>query len=115
MDKIRAEEHEAHTTNRAELEEGLEGVKLALKILREYYAKEDKAHKAAEGAASGIIGLLEVIESDFTKGLAEMIATEETAAADYDKETKESEILKVTMEQDVKYKTKEAGDLDQTE
>merc|ERR1719439_354254 len=113
MDKIRQEEHEAYTTNRAELEEGLEGVKLGLKILREYYAKEDKAHSAAEGAASGIIGLLEVIESDFTKGLAEMIAAEETAAADYDKETKENEILKVTMEQDVKYKTKEAGDLDQ--
>merc|ERR1719310_2206825 len=113
MDKIRAEEHEVYTTNRAELEEGLEGVKLALKILREYYAKEDKAHAAAEGAASGIIGLLEVIESDFTKGLAEMIATEETAAADYDKETKENEILKATMEQDVKYKTKEFTELDQ--
>merc|ERR1719498_1999130 len=42
--------------------------------LREYYAKEDKAHKAAEGAGGGIIGMLEVIESDFSKGLAEMIS-----------------------------------------
>merc|ERR1719359_830281 len=41
MDKVRQEEHEAYTTNRAEMEEGLEGVKLALKILREYYAKEE--------------------------------------------------------------------------
>merc|ERR1719378_372043 len=113
MDKIRQEEHAIFVEQKAEMEEGLQGVKLALKILREYYAKEDKSHSAAEGAASGIIGLLEVIESDFTKGLAEMIATEETAAADYDKETKENEILKATMDQDVKYKTKEAGDLDQ--
>merc|ERR1719386_156769 len=57
MDKIRGEEHEAYTTNRAELEEGLQGVKLALKILREYYAKKDKAHAAADGASTGIIGL----------------------------------------------------------
>merc|ERR1719199_365430 len=72
MDKIRQEEHEAYTTNRAEMEEGLQGVKLALKVLREYYAKEDKAHGAAEGAATGIIGLLEVVESDFTKSLADI-------------------------------------------
>merc|ERR1719335_1579137 len=49
MDKIREEEHAAYVTNKAEMEEGLEGVKLALKILREYYAKEDKSHEAAEG------------------------------------------------------------------
>merc|ERR1719360_124201 len=58
------------------MEQGLKGVKLALKILNEYYAKEGKAHGAAEGAGSGIIGMLEVIESDFTKGLTEMIAAE---------------------------------------
>merc|ERR1719158_2829914 len=94
MDKIRSEEHEIYTTNRPEMEEGVEGVKLALKILREYYAKEDKAHAAAEGAATGIIGLLEVVESDLTKGLAEMIATEEAAVAEYERQTKENEILR---------------------
>merc|ERR1719301_258746 len=94
------------------MEEGLEGVKLALKVLREYYAKEDTAHDAAVGAGGGIIGMLEVIESDFSKGLAELIAEEEAAAAEYDKLTKENEISKVTKEQDVKYKTKNAKELD---
>merc|ERR1719183_414220 len=112
MDKIRQEEHGIYTTNRPELEEGLEGVKLALKVLREYYAKEDKAHAAAEGAGGGIIAMLEVIESDFTKGLSEMISAEENAAAEYDRVTKENEIAKVTKEQDVKYKTKNAKELD---
>merc|ERR1719446_1166065 len=41
-----------------------------------------------------------------------MISTEEAAAAEYDKLTKENEIMKVTKEQDVKYKTQEATGLD---
>merc|ERR1719326_1420806 len=112
MDKIRAEEKAAYDKNSAEMEQGLEGVKLALKVLREYYAKEDKGHEAAEGAGGGIIGMLEVIESDFSKGLAEMISAEETAQAEYDKVSKENAIMKTTKEQDVKYKTKEAKSLD---
>jgi len=112
MDKIRAEEKAAYDKNKPEMEQGLEGIKLALKVLRDYYAKEDKGHEAAEGAGGGIIGMLEVIESDFTKGLAEMISIEEAAVAEYEKVTKENEILKVTKEQDVKYKTKEATGLD---
>merc|ERR1719161_1804777 len=68
MDKLRAEEKAAFDKNSAEMEKGIKGVKLALKVLNEYYAKEDKAHSSADGAGSGIIGLLEVCESDFTKG-----------------------------------------------
>jgi len=114
MDKIRAEEKETYASNKADMEQGLQGVKLALKLLGEYYAKEDKAHAAAEGAGDGIIGLLEVVESDFTKGLAEMTSTEESAQAAYEAQTKENEIEKVTKEQDVKYKTKESTELDKT-
>merc|ERR1712039_303017 len=113
MNKMRAEENAAFKTNKADMEQGLEGVKLALKILREYYAQGDAAHAAAEGAGNGIIGLLEVIESDFSQALAEFITVEETAAATYDKESKENEIEKTTKEQDVKYKNKESTDLDQ--
>merc|ERR1712039_39235 len=46
MNKMRAEENAAFKTNKADMEQGLEGVKLALKILREYYAKGDAAHAA---------------------------------------------------------------------
>jgi len=111
MDKLREEESEAFKKNKAELEQGLEGVKLALKVLSDYY-DSDAAHNAAEGAGSSIIGLLEVAESDLEKELAEVIATEEMAAADYEKETKENAIDKATKEQDVKYKAKEADELD---
>merc|ERR1719160_1222819 len=112
MDKVRKEENDEFVANKAEMEQGLEGIRLALKVLREYYAKADKGHDAAEGSASGIIGLLEVAESDFSKGLSDMESEEEQAAVEYEQTTKENEILKATKEQDVKYKTKEAKGLD---
>merc|ERR1719420_2010500 len=110
MDKVRAEEKALYEHDKPEMEEGLEGIKLALKVLRDYYAKKQEG--SAQGAGGGIIGMLEVIESDFSKGLAEMISNEEAAAAEYEKVTKENEITKTTKEQDVKYKTKEATGLD---
>merc|ERR1712151_534996 len=103
MDKMRSNENAAFKKNKADMEQGLEGVKMALKILREYYA-QDKEHSAAEGSSEGIIGLLEVVESDFSKALAEFTTTEASAAAAYDKGTKENEIEVATKEQDVLYK-----------
>merc|ERR1719387_1935987 len=38
MDKLRSEEKSAFDTNSAEMEKGLDGIKLALKVLNEYYA-----------------------------------------------------------------------------
>jgi len=114
MDKIRAEEKAQWEVNSAEMEKGLNGIKLALKVLNEYYAKADKAHSSSDGASTGIIGLLEVCESDFSKGLTEMNAAEETAQNTYEQESNENEIEKTTKEQDVKYKTKEATGLDKS-
>jgi hypothetical protein len=113
-DKLRSEEKAAYEKNSAEMKQGIQGVKMALKVLKEYYATADKAHGAAEGAASGIIGLLEVCESDFTKGLTEMTAEEESAAADYEAYSKQNEIATVSKQQDVKYKTKDAAGLDKS-
>jgi C4-type Zn-finger protein len=113
-DKLRTEEKAAFDKNSAEMKQGIEGVKMALKVLKDYYAKEDKSHEASEGAASGIIGLLEVCESDFTKGLTEMTAQEESAAANYEAYVKEDEIATVKKQQDVKYKTQEAAALDKS-
>jgi hypothetical protein len=114
MDKIRGEEKAVYEKNRPEMEQGLKGVKLALKILNDYYAKADKSHDSSSGGASGIVGMLEVVESDFTKGLTEMIAAEEAAVAAYESETKDNEIEKATKEKDVEYKTKEFTSLDKT-
>jgi len=114
MDKLRAEEKAVYEKNKPELEQGIKGVKTALNVLRDYYAKDDKSHDSADGAGSGIIGLLEVVESDFSKALAEMQADEEASASEYDTVTKENDIAKATKEQDVKYKTKEHVGLDKS-
>jgi len=113
MDDLRAKEKAAFEKNKPEMEMGLKGVKLALKILNDYYATA-AAHGSSEGAGSGIIGMLEVIESDFTKGLSELEAIESQAASAYDAQTKENAVSKTTKEQDVKYKTKEAAGLDKS-
>jgi chromosome segregation ATPase len=111
-DKFRREENVAYKTNKAEMEEGLNGIKMALKVLRDYYAKSDKPHGAADGAASGIVGLLEVVESDFSKGLAEMNAVEDNAQVTYDAASRENEITTTMKTKDVEYKVKEHVGLD---
>merc|ERR1719217_361985 len=111
-DALRAEENAAYKKNSAEMKMGIKGVQTALKVLKDYYAKGQESHESADGAGSGIIGLLEVCESDFTKGLTEMTAQEETAAADYKAYVKEDEIATVKKQQDLKYKSKEAAGLD---
>lgn len=114
MDQIRAEEKAIFDQSSSDTQQALEGIKTALKVLNEYYSKSEKAHDASDGASSGIIGLLEVCESDFSKSLTEMTAAEESAVAAYEQETQENNILKVTKQQDVKYKTKESNGLDKS-
>merc|ERR1719325_460695 len=114
MNRIRQEEKAAFAESKAVLEKGLAGVKAALKILTEYYVQDGKAHDAADGAAGGIISLLEVVEADFSKNLAQITSDEEAAVAAHEKATKENEIEKTTKDQDVKYKVQESSDLDKT-
>merc|ERR1719361_1475407 len=93
------------------MEAGIDGVKIALKVLREYYANSDKAHVAAEGAGAGIIGLLEVAESDFMQGLAEMESNFANQKAAYEQTTKENQVTTAAKNQDVKYKSQEIANL----
>lgn len=111
MDKIRAQEKAVYDSQKKEMEDGVEGIKVALNILKEYYAS-DQAHEAADGSSSGVIGLLEVVESDFSKTLAEIQSGEDAAVAQYKTQTGDNEILKTTLDRDVKYKTKESMELD---
>jgi len=109
--KLRTEEKAIFEENKAVLDKGINGLKMALKVLKDYYSK-DAAHGSSGGASSGIIGLLEVALSDMEKDLAEITQIEDTAAAEFEKMTKEGALVKVTKDQDVKYKSQEATSLD---
>jgi len=127
MDKIRQEENAAYKEAKADLEKGVDGIRMALKVLRDYYDAGAAAaflqngdnqpavpetHDKSSGAGGGIIGMLEVIESDFAKNLAEVESEEDSAAVEYEKISQENRVSKSMKEQDVKYKTKEAAALD---
>merc|ERR1719476_374139 len=111
MDKLRAEENANFVAAKADMEKGLKGVKLALKILGEF-ASCTEGEK--QGAATSIIGMLEVVEADFEKKLIELVDAEEKAVAEYEAQTKDNGLEKVAKEKDVEYKTHEAAELDKS-
>jgi len=109
-DKVRAEEKEAWKSAKADFEGGLEGVGMALQVLRDYYAEKDEGDsllqtKKETGAASGIIGLLEVIESDFSKMLADGSAGEDASQKSYDQLTQDNKVATAAKTTESKFKT----------
>jgi hypothetical protein len=135
MDKIRQEAHADYETSKADLEQGLSGVRKALEILRDYYSSGAAAmiqddsqmsavmlqqpaapetHSKASGAGGSIISILEVCESDFATSLAKEQTEEDDSQSEYEKITQENKVTKATKEQDVKYKTQEAKSLQTT-
>jgi predicted nucleic acid-binding Zn-ribbon protein len=77
--------------------------KKALSFLQQPAAPEK--FKKSGGAGTGIIALLEVIESDLGKNLAQVQAEDAERAQKYQAETEENKISKAEKEQDVKLKT----------
>merc|ERR1719454_1285598 len=124
MDQIRSNQHAAYLKAKADLELGLEGLGKALSILRKYYQGDGAAmlqsqqpakpvfHSKAAGAGGGIIDILEVVESDFAKNLADEEATEADALSSYEARTQEIKVSMATKSQSVKYKVQEFKGLD---
>jgi len=133
MDKMRQDGHAAYLQAKADLEAGLEGVRKALGVLREYYGAgaallqgggglgaamrqpaAPELHAKAAGAGASIIGLLEVVESDFAKALAAEETEEDDAAAEYEKTTQANRVTETLKSQDVAYKTQAFKGLDKS-
>jgi chromosome segregation ATPase len=132
MDKTRADQNAAYVEAKADLEQGLIGVRQALELLRGYYGSaaliqsnggfdafmqqpaKPVIHSKATGAGDSITGILEVVESDFAKNLASEETEEADSAEDYEKTTQENAVTKTVKVQDVKYKTQEFVALDKS-
>merc|ERR1719379_2520496 len=122
--EMRNKEKDAWALAKADYEEGLSGIQMALEVLRDYYAsKDDKGDasllqsdlgrdmslaQTATQEPSGIIGMLEVAESDFTKLLAEGNADEDFAQKEYDTFMEDNRVATAAKEQEVKYKNMDA-------
>jgi len=132
LDTVRQESHADYVAAKADLELGLRGVRQASSLLRDYYGSsallQDDAkfgalmqqptapetHSKSLGAGGSIIDLLEVVESDFAKNLAEEETQETDSQSEYDKITQENSVTRTMKEQDVKYKQLESKSLDST-
>lgn len=113
MDKIRKLESNNFVKDKAEIEKGVEGVKIALRVLRDFYGEsEDKKSSSTASGASSIIGMLEVVESDFCSHLAQLITDEDQAQEAYDKETKDIEVEKAAKEEDLKFGVKRLAQIE---
>merc|ERR1719221_2161616 len=96
---------------KAKLEEGRKGITLAMSVLSEFYGK-DGTERGVSGAGGTIIGMLEMIEADLSKEMAEITSDEEAAVAEYKQVSSENAIQLVQKGEDVKYKTRESKQLD---
>jgi chromosome segregation ATPase len=113
MDRNRAAEHAAYEEASSDYTQGVEGVQAAIKVLKKYYGKESALLQqpvvgthSASGAGGGIIGLLEVCESDFSKLLAEVEADEKEAEEVHKRQTKDNKQAKAEKETSLKYTQK---------
>jgi hypothetical protein len=90
---IRTEEKKQNTGTIKDAEAGAEATGQALIVLRKFYnsqsfiqqAPDMEKYSGQQGSSKSVIGMLEVIESDFLKLKAETAADEGQAAKEYDK------------------------------
>jgi chromosome segregation ATPase len=116
---LRAKEKATFTAVEKDLSESQEACAAATEVLREYYegasliqtGQKAKDQADEQGDGSGILGMLEVAESDFATGLAEARTVEGTAQAEFDKMKAEAKMLKATKTMEIKGKQSEIGSL----
>merc|ERR1719454_1758280 len=126
--EIRAAEKAKNTETIADSQEANAAVAQAVTVLKEFYAKAGEAtalvqqpipeiftspYKGMQAENGGVIGMLEVIASDFTRLEAETKAAEETAQKEYDHFMADSEEDKAAKEKDIEVKTMKRQDEEQ--
>merc|ERR1719163_427462 len=102
-----------------DLSESQEACAAATEVLREYYegasliqtGQKARSQADEQGDGSGILGMLEVAESDFATGLAEARTVEGTAQSEFEKLKAEAKMLKATKTMEIKGKQSEIGSL----
>jgi len=126
---LRTEEKKSNDATIQDAVEAQAAVAQALAVLRDFYNKQATAtlvqtqrqqpkapeifngpYRGMTGEASGVIGMLEVIESDFARLEAETTASEAAAQKEYDEFMTDSKVDKAEKTKDVEHKTAKKQD-----
>merc|ERR1719213_115329 len=123
---LREAEKAKNTETIADAKEAQEAVAKATEILKDFYAKAgeatalvqapeifDSPYKGMQAESGGVVGMLEVILSDFQRLQAETEAAEEQSAKEYDEFMADSEADKAAKTKDMEDKTVKKQDKEQ--
>jgi len=124
--KLRNEEKAKNTETISDSQEAQTAVAQALTVLKEFYAKAaeatafvqepeifDEPYKGMGGESGGVVGMLEVIESDFARLEADTKASEASSQKEYDEFMTDSEVDKTKKSTDIEHKTAKKQDEEQ--
>jgi cell division septum initiation protein DivIVA len=121
--KLRTEEKAKNTETISDSQEAQTAVAQALTVLKEFYAKAaeatafvqepeifDSPYKGMQSENGGVVGMLEVIESDFARLESDTKAAEATSQQEYDTFMTDSKVDKSEKSTDIEHKTAKKQD-----
>merc|ERR1711972_89754 len=129
--KLRQEEKAKNTQTIADAQEAQTAVAQAITVLKDFYSKAgdatafvqkqqpvapeifEKAYTGMQSENGGVVGMLEVIESDFARLEAETRAAEVTSQKEYDTFMTDSKVDKAAKVKDIEHKTAKKQDEEQ--
>jgi len=117
--KLRGEEKEKNTATISDAQQAQTAVAQALTVLKEFYAKAgeatsliqkqpeifDSPYTGMQSENGGVVGMIEVIQSDFARLEAETSASEAQSQKEYDDFMSDSSVTKAQNEKDIEHKT----------
>jgi prefoldin subunit 5 len=125
---LRNEEKSKNTETISDSQEAQTAVAQALTVLKEFYAKAAEAtafaqtkdpeifedeYKGMQSSGGGVVGMLEVIESDFARLEADTKAAEASAQKEYDEFMTDSQVDKTEKATTIEHKTAKKQDEEQ--
>jgi len=124
--KLRQEQKAENEQTLKDAVEAQAAIEQAVTVLREFYARAaestalmqqhggrqppeifEGSYKGMASESGGVIGMLEVIQSDYARLESTTTAMEATAQQDFDKQMRDDAVLKVQMEKDIEHKTRQ--------
>lgn len=129
--EIRTKEREVNTQTIKDAQEAQVAVSQALQVLKDFYAKAGQAtsftqqqpeapeifsapYQGMQSENGGVIGMLEVIQSDFARLETETKTSESTNQAAYDKFKSDTAVDKAQKNKDIEHKTNKKLDQSNT-